>query len=444
MKYEVVKTISPEWVEVRSETGQTFIGDKVDFGMALKENIRREIGRELQEIMAAAAGQPGEGLITYSDLVKLDDHMYLLREPLVRELYRFQPASIVDACRGLLTVLQIMQGFHRRGEVMGGLSRGQLRVAKDGRILLEDPRVWNYLNKRVADEAYRVCPAPEVIRGRPWTPQADLFSWGVLAYELLTGRSPYNAVKSEDYTAQILRGKVASARDYRPQMSQELDRLISRVLSGDPEKRPPLEELISKLSQYMADGTCEARADEITQYAGKAARHRRRHQSRERVWLWFRKHGTVTISIVAVVVTGFFLMTGFRTKPVLTVATTPSEVVNYYFNGVRQVNVPLVAETLHRAKNSLEDVVANVHVLNMQAMAYTTGQERLKISIDNLQIEKLLETDKEVKYRVGYWFRINLPEKDQLMRRVDEFTLRPVKKVWKITDIKVLSEDRTE
>ncbi|WP_152344607.1 protein kinase domain-containing protein, partial [Mycobacterium tuberculosis] len=434
-------SMGPESIVVQSETGQILTGDRIDFGVALKEPMRREIGRELQAIMMAA--EAGDGVVTYCDWVRIDDQLYLLRDSVAGELGRYQPGGVTEACQALLSILKMMKDVHCRGQVMGGLSRGQLRVAEDGRFVVADPRIWNYLGRWLADESYRVCPTPEVIRGRTWTPQTDIFSWGVVAYELLTGRSPYNAVKPEDRTAQILRGKVAPARDYQPQLSRELDLLISSTLAVEPERRPSLDQLMAKLSQWVADGSCEAPAAETAQYAMAAARNRRRHQSRERAWLWFRRHGTVTLAILAVVVVGYFLMTGFRAEPVVTRETPPLEVVRYYFDGIRRVNVPLVSETLHRAKNSLEDVVANIHVLNMQGLAYNTGKEGLKLIVDNLGIELLTETETEVRYQVSYVFRIVMPEKEQVMQRVDEFTLRPVKKVWKITDIKVLREERT-
>lgn len=441
MKYEVLKSIGPESIVVQSETGRILTGDRIDFGVALKEPIRREIGLELQAIMRAA--EAGDGVVTYCDWVRIDEELYLLRDSVSGELGRYRPGGVTEACRALLSILEMMQSVHRRGQVLGGLSRGQLRVAEDGQFVVSDPRIWNHLSRWLADESYRVCPAPEAIRGRPWTPQTDIFSWGVVAYELLSGRSPYNAAKPEDRTAQILRGKVAPARDYQPQLGRELDLLISSALAVEPERRPSLEQLITRLSQWVADGSCEAPAAETARYALVAARNRRRHQSRERAWLWFRRHGTVTLAILAGVVIGYFLVTGSRAEPVVTRETPPLEVVRYYFDGIRRVNVPLVSETLHRAKNSLEDVVANIHVLNMQGLAYNTGKEGLKLIVDDLGIELLAETEAEARYRVSYVFRIVMPEKEQVMQRVDEFTLRPVKRVWKITDIKIVHEERT-
>lgn len=88
--------------------------------------------------------------------------------------------------------------------------------------------------------------APELVgEGSRTDPQADLFSFGVLAYELLTGKRPFEVAVA----TRLLRGEDAPERPTvkLPPEADSLAPLIHRCLSFDPEKRPSAHELCSEL-----------------------------------------------------------------------------------------------------------------------------------------------------------------------------------------------------
>ena len=82
--------------------------------------------------------------------------------------------------------------------------------------------------------------APEQIhQASPITAQTDLYSLGVLLYELLTGELPYG--RKEDI-ASILRGHLEEAprppRSLRPELPEPLEHLVLELLEKDPSHRP--------------------------------------------------------------------------------------------------------------------------------------------------------------------------------------------------------------
>jgi TolB-like protein len=79
--------------------------------------------------------------------------------------------------------------------------------------------------------------APEQIEGRRIDARADIFSLGVLLYELATGRRPFGGDSSPTVIASILRDSPQPVIDTRPDLPGAFDRLIARCLEKDPNDR---------------------------------------------------------------------------------------------------------------------------------------------------------------------------------------------------------------
>jgi len=441
LKYQIVSDQSGRLVAT-TENGERWIADKIEFIIRPKENNRREILAGVQKKIADEAQINETGLLKYYDFFRdEDDNYYLIRPESELDGQAYAPAGPEDACRGLLRILRIMKAFHQHGRIIGGLSRGMLWQDAAGELVLQDPLVMNYLSSWLGGSDYRYDLPPEVIRGEAWTTAADVYSWGVIAYQLLTGDHPFTARNDADRVAQVLRGKVIEPRTLQPYLSPELSALIVKALSLDPESRPGLEKLWTEFSQLLDNGRCVVSAEEAKAYSVKAGQSLKRHQSREKVWLWFRRYGAVCLAAVAVLLVGIFLTLEFRADPVITKEHTPAQVVDFYFEAVRTSNVPLLIETLHKAKNSLESMVSNVHVMSVQTATAVTPEKRLRIVIDELRIKPIVETPDEYQYEVVYKLHVNMGKKTQYMEREDRFSLRPVRKIWRITDIDVLKSN---
>ena len=84
--------------------------------------------------------------------------------------------------------------------------------------------------------------APEVLRGEPATPASDLFAFGVIAYELLTGDLPYRESSDAQINAKRLaRRPYRSARAARPDLPLWVDGALEKAVRFDPARRYAVE-----------------------------------------------------------------------------------------------------------------------------------------------------------------------------------------------------------
>jgi len=79
--------------------------------------------------------------------------------------------------------------------------------------------------------------APEQIRGHA-DARTDVYSLGAVLFEMLTGRPPFAAATTHDQLAAVLSEPAPSVRSFCPDVSLELDALLSRWLAKEPSTRP--------------------------------------------------------------------------------------------------------------------------------------------------------------------------------------------------------------
>jgi hypothetical protein len=106
--------------------------------------------------------------------------------------------------------------------------------------------------------------SPEQALGELATPRSDLYSLGVVLYEMLTGELPYDAETPVGVVMKHVSGLTRSPRDANPEVPEELDALVARLLSKDPEERYPdaatLTEDLGRIIEALPPDAGERRA----------------------------------------------------------------------------------------------------------------------------------------------------------------------------------------
>jgi serine/threonine protein kinase len=441
MRYRLVRELTAESILVSADAGIEVVLDKLDLPVNIKESYRLELHNEIRKISAAEERVTHPGLLKYNGFEKYEDGYYLTRAGTEREgTVPYQPGDLEDVIRDLLEIARMMDAYHRQGMVLGGISPGQLKTGPGGELWFQDPPVINLLAKLLGEGFFFNMPA-EVMKSAAWDGRSDAFSWGELAYRLLTGEDPFYAEKSEDRAAKIINGMMVEPRNIEHRLSEPFSRMIAGCLDPDPQKRPKTVTIIHDLEALIQNRQCLAAPETARLFKEKAASNRKRQQSKEKLWMWWRKFGFTVLITVAVVIV-FFAMGMNRGRATITSKTKPVEVLNYYFKAIRKVDVSLMDETLHKAKNSLSDTLGNVHVINVSQKAnqFDMKDDMIKVTVEGLTLDKQVETDASVVYNAKYTVKFATPVQLQYIERQDVFTLRPVRKVWRITEIKVLKK----
>ncbi|HBE77099.1 MAG TPA: hypothetical protein DDW65_04860 [Firmicutes bacterium] len=449
MGYHLVREFSADSLLMATDQGMGLIFDRLEFPVMPRENLRLELQKGIKEVIQRETTLEATGLLKYVGLEKYEGQFYLVRDADLAngeaqiELTPFRAVTTPEqTVVALQQVLKVVQTYHQQGLILNGCSLGQLKQDGCGEIHLQDPLVIDSLRKSL-NEDYRVDAPPEVIRGNSWDARSDIFSWGKLAYQLLTGEDPFRAATPEQRLDKILRLGVIPPKDIKPQLGKELSQVVSDCLNSDPLKRPSLDDLLLKLAGMVEQGTVTVEEGEARDYLKKAQVSRGRYQKKERFWFWFRKYGITTIVTLGVL--GFIILSwmGSQSKPMITEKNSPDQVLTFYFKGVQALDVTLVDQTLHKVKNSFSDMVTNLYVINktQQGMTYST-KDNCKLEFVNLKIEPLKATNRYFEYKVSYTLKIALAKQTQYIERLDQFTLQPLRKVWRITKIDVLKERR--
>ncbi len=79
--------------------------------------------------------------------------------------------------------------------------------------------------------------SPEQIRGKPLDPRSDIFALGVLGFELLTGRLPFEGNTAQETMIAHLTGQPIRLRQARPDLPESLERVIARAIAHRAEER---------------------------------------------------------------------------------------------------------------------------------------------------------------------------------------------------------------
>jgi serine/threonine protein kinase len=141
---------------------------------------------------------------------------------------------------------------HEKSIVHRDLKPANVMVSNDGRVkvldfgLAKDVRATNLGDATLTSASHTQIgvvmgtPAymsPEQTSGRPLDHRTDIFSMGVVLYEMATGQRPFGGNSSAELVSAILRDTPPSVTELRPDLPGDLARIVRRCLEKDPRHR---------------------------------------------------------------------------------------------------------------------------------------------------------------------------------------------------------------
>ena len=109
--------------------------------------------------------------------------------------------------------------------------------------------------------------SPEHVRGNPLDFRTDVFSVGILLYQLVTGELPFRGRNPHEILKRIAECQYKPAHQVNPMVGRELTQIIGRALAREPDDRyPDISEMSSALSDYLEDCGLGDHPRELGQY----------------------------------------------------------------------------------------------------------------------------------------------------------------------------------
>lgn len=195
----------------------------------------------------ALVGVSHPGIVEVYDCGEEDGAYFVIVEyvrgvDLRERIRRNAPFSLTTVVDVGLAICDVLDHAHRRGFVHGDLRPGNILVTPEGHIKVADFWVANAVasaqslrtNALMRSVHYM---APEVAEGKPVTPGADIYSLGIILFELLTADVPFDGDTPIAIALKHARDPVPSLRALNPGIPRSLETAIGKSLQKIPQDR---------------------------------------------------------------------------------------------------------------------------------------------------------------------------------------------------------------
>lgn len=157
-----------------------------------------------------------------------------------------QPLAIDEAIGILDQVCRGVSAIHRAGTIHRDLKWTNVLIGPAFRVAVADLGLARLLDRprRESRDTVSGTPAymaPEIVIGNPVPPgmhdRADVYSLGVMAYELLTGRLPFETDDAVEMMTMHVERVAPLASELRPELPSAFDGVLQRAMEKDPARR---------------------------------------------------------------------------------------------------------------------------------------------------------------------------------------------------------------
>jgi eukaryotic-like serine/threonine-protein kinase len=211
-----------------------------------KDELAEYEARFYQEARAAG-GLNHPNIVTIYDIGKSDRVAYMAMEFLEGEELRAiltagQPLPIIQALDVALQVAEGLHYAHGRHIVHRDIKPANIMVVGDGLVKITDFGIARMRTNEVKTMTGMILGSPkymspEQVAGKRADHRADLFSLGVVLYEMVTGQTPFQGDSIHGIMYQILNSTPPAPSQRNPDLPEIVDLIVAKALNKNMEER---------------------------------------------------------------------------------------------------------------------------------------------------------------------------------------------------------------
>lgn len=230
------------------------LGQRIAIKILRADRITPATLARLRREVSIAREIPRETLVRVYDLGQDGEHVFLTMELVegetLRDRIRRKLLDVDEIAQTAEPVLDALGALHAAGVVHRDLKPANILLTPQGAVKLADfglARRWDGGGKVTRTEALvgtLEYVAPEQALGRQLDGRADLYAFGVLLFEMLTGKLPLEAATNLGTVMAHIISTAPDVRTIKPDAPAWLSELIQRLMEKDPDARPQSAEAV--------------------------------------------------------------------------------------------------------------------------------------------------------------------------------------------------------
>jgi hypothetical protein len=165
-----------------------------------------------------------------------------LHDELKKLIIKNEMMPIARAIQITRQIASALDYAHKRGLVHRDIKPSNIMIAGDGRFVLTDFGIvmtqgGTKLTKNVETIGTPEYMSPEQIQGKVPDKRSDVYSLGIVLYEMLTGTAPFKAENTLAVLYKHVNETPAPIANVRPELSNAIQALVDKAIAKEPEKR---------------------------------------------------------------------------------------------------------------------------------------------------------------------------------------------------------------
>lgn len=289
------------------------------------ERFRREA--------SSAAGLQHPNIVGIFDRGEWDGTYYIAMEYLegrtLKQLVREHGAMPPDLATDItIQVLRAARFAHKRGIIHRDFKPHNVILDEEGRAKVTDFGIARAGASDMTETGSIMGTAqylsPEQAQGQPVSPRSDLYSIGVMLYELLTGRVPFDAESPVAIAVRHVSDRPIPPAEVNPDVPPALEAVVMKALEKDPARRfADADEFIAALEAARAQPTVVGREMVLEPYPMPGEPFAETEHRESRWWLWL-----LLLLLLAAIGVGVYLLLAPSKKAVPDVVGSRSAVAS--------------------------------------------------------------------------------------------------------------------